>query len=151
MVVLGVDLVAAFHQNDLRAHPLGIGDDSAGAHAKSFGFVAGGNADGRIGHHRHHADWPPAKLRPDLLLHRRKVGVQINEEPVQQGSVSGISGRDRFGGSSSFRILRRIFRSEAKVGELLRPLVRGCRRRGIGMGSHFLLPVSSPFICYFAS
>ena len=100
VMVLGVDFVAAFDENDLRAHALGVGDDGSGAHAEGLGLVAGGDAAGGVGHHGHHADGPAAQLGPDLLLDGGEVGVQIDEEPVEQGSLSGIGVLERSSGSS---------------------------------------------------
>ena len=90
-MVFGVELVAAFDQHDLGAHALGVGDDGSGPHAEGLGLVAGGDAAGGVGHHGHHAHRPAAQLGPRLLLHRGKVGVQIDEEPVQHGSLGRIA------------------------------------------------------------
>ncbi len=53
-------------------------------HAEGLGFVAGGDAAGGVGHHGDDADGTAAQLGPDLLLDRGEVGVEIDEEPVEQ-------------------------------------------------------------------
>ena len=89
MVVFGVDLVARLDENDLGAHALGVGDDGSGAHAEGLGLVAGGDAAGGVGHHGHHAHRTAAQLRPRLLLARGKVGVEVDEEPVERRILRG--------------------------------------------------------------
>ena len=44
VVIIDVELVPRLDQHDVRAHPLGIGDDGPGLHAVGLGFVAGSDA-----------------------------------------------------------------------------------------------------------
>ena len=85
-MIVGVDFVTALHEDDLRAHAAGIGDDSSGAHAKGFGFVTGGDANGCVCHHGNDADRAAAQLGTYLLLDGGEVGVEIDEKPVHAGS-----------------------------------------------------------------
>ena len=84
----GVELVAAFDQHDLRTHAFGVGDNCPGANAEGLSLVTCGNAAGCIDHCGHDPHWPAAKLGPQLLLDRGKVGIQVDEEPVEQGPRS---------------------------------------------------------------
>ncbi len=86
VMVVGVDLVAALDQHDVGAHAFGVGNDGAGPDAEGLGLVAGGDADGCVGHHGDDADWTAAQLGAHLLLDRGEIGVQIDEEPVHHGT-----------------------------------------------------------------
>ena len=133
VVVLGVDLVAALDQHDLRAHALGVGDDGSGAHAEGLGLVAGRDAAGGVGHHGHHAHRPAAQLGPRLLLHRGKVGVQIDEEPVERRARSGIRQPGIFCASGSCASSP----PGSQIRQLLRPLLRNGRAgAGLELSSH---------------
>ncbi len=126
VMVLGVELVAAFHQHNLRAHALGVGNNGSGPHAERLGLVAGRNAAGGVGHHGHHAYGPAAQLGPRLLLDAGKVGVQIDEEPVQQAL-----GRTRlFGGVRPSRASG----PNCEVRKLFRPLLGNGRKPGVLTG-----------------
>jgi hypothetical protein len=64
------------------AEAFGVGDDGAGFDAEGFGLVAGGDADGGVGHHGDDGDGAAAELGTDLLLDGGEVGVEVDEEPV---------------------------------------------------------------------
>ena len=85
VVILGVELVAAPRPEQCSGHMrLASATMVPVLHAEGLGLVAGGDAAGGVGHHRHHAHGPAAQLGPHLLLHRGKVGVQVDEEPVER-------------------------------------------------------------------
>jgi len=83
VVVVGVDFMAAFDEDDVGAEAFGVGDDGAGFDAEGFGLVAGGDADGGVGHHGDDGDRAAAELRADFLLDGGEIGVEVNEEPVE--------------------------------------------------------------------
>ena len=68
-VVLHVKLVARLHQHQFGTHAFGVGDHGSCLHAVRLGLVTGGNADGCVGHHRHHSHRAATKLRPRVLFH----------------------------------------------------------------------------------
>ena len=91
-MVVDVDFVAGLDEDDVRAHAFGVGDDGSGADAEGLGFIAGGDAAGGIGHHGNDADGPAAQFGADFLLDRSKVGVQVDEEPVDRGASDRFLG-----------------------------------------------------------
>jgi hypothetical protein len=85
VVVLGVKLVAGLDEDEIGAHFFGIADGSAGFYAVSFGLVAGGDAASSVGHHGDHGDGAVAEIGARLLLDGGEVGVEVDEEPVDEG------------------------------------------------------------------
>jgi len=96
---LRVEIVAALDEHDVWAESPGIGDHGPGAHAEGFGFIAGGDADGGVGHHGNYADRAPAQLRAYLLLDGGEVGIEIDEKPVDVGTGDAFRRRG-WGGRS---------------------------------------------------
>jgi len=128
VVVVDIDLVAGLDKDDLGAQAFGVGDDRTGFNAEGFGLVAGGDADGGIGHHGNDADGTAAQLGADLLLDRCEVGVEIDEEPVEtRDGAEILRGRGFWRPRWTDRI------GEAK---LRAPLVGGKFRLRIGRGGH---------------
>src|SRR5208282_6411009 len=72
--------------------------------------------------HGHHAHGPAAQLGAHLLLHAGKVGVQVDEEPVE-------------GGAGTFFWFWRSRAGGREIGKLLRPLLgKGRERRAVRDG-----------------
>ena len=82
-VVVDINLVPRLHQHQVGAHPLRLAHLGPRLDPEGLGLVTGGNANSGIGHHGDDAYRPSAQLRPDLLLHRSKVGVQIDKKPIE--------------------------------------------------------------------
>src|SRR5882724_7249237 len=55
---------------------------SSGTYAKCLGFVTCSDADRRIRIHRYNRRRLPAKVGLDLLLHRGKVRIHVQKEPI---------------------------------------------------------------------
>jgi len=85
VVVLGIELMAGFNEDDVGAEGAGIVDEGAGFDAESLGLIAGGEADGGVGDHGDDGDGAVAELGSVLLLDGGKVGVEVDEEPVEAG------------------------------------------------------------------
>jgi hypothetical protein len=109
VMVFRVNLVTPLDQNDLRAHPFGVGDDGSRSDAEGLGLIARGNAAGSVGHHGNNAYRPPAQFGAHLLLHRSKIGVQIDKKPIHVRPGRLLRGSQR----------RRVLRDL----ELLRPFL----------------------------
>jgi hypothetical protein len=116
VVILHVEFVPCLDEDDLRAHAPGFGHDGAGLHAKGFGLVAGRNAAGGVGHHRHNAYGTPAQIRPHILLDGSKVGVQIDKQPVDEWLSQHWLSSDRVLQVQSAEFLRpRLFRGGQEI------------------------------------
>ena len=137
VMVVDVELVARLHQHQVGAHALGVGDHGSGLHAVGLGLVTGGNANRCVGHHGHHAHRPAAQLGTHLLLHRGKVGVEVDEQPVQRAGRWPKPIRRSGRGSAS---IGACLLPHTEAMELLRDLDRimGCRRR-IVAGCHLAI------------
>ena len=85
MVVLDVKLVPSLDEGDSGAEAFGLADDGSGFHAEGFGLIAGGDGAGGIGHDGDDGDGAIAELRAELLLDGGKVGVEVEEEPLNGG------------------------------------------------------------------
>ncbi len=138
VMVVDVDFVAGFDEDDLGAHAFGLGDDGAGFDAEGFGLIAGRDADGGVGHHGDDGDGTAAQFGADLLLDGGEIGVEIDEEPVEAGA----------GG----RILR--WRKRLRCGNLAlywpRILKHGGSRIRFRYGRSCHSTLFSPFVPYYA-
>ena len=109
MVVLDIELMTGFDEDDVGAQLFGVGDDGAGFDAVGLGLVTGGDAAGCVGHHGDDADRAAAQVGPVLLLDGGKVGVEIDEEPVQFGTRLGSLGVERAWGLRGRRSVNHLF------------------------------------------
>ncbi len=94
VVVVDVDFVAGLDEDEAGTHAFGVADHGSGFDAEGFGLVAGGDADGGVGHHGDDADGAAAQLGASFLLNGGEVGVEIDEEPVEGGAGSLVLRRD---------------------------------------------------------
>jgi hypothetical protein len=95
VVVVDVDLVARLDQDQAGTHPLGFGHDGTGSDAVRLGLITGGDAAGCVGHHGYDSHGLTAQLGAILLLDRGKIGIEIDEEPVEAGAGVGLPGGRR--------------------------------------------------------
>jgi hypothetical protein len=119
VMVLDILLVPRFQQYNAGTHPLGVGHHRAGLHAEGLGLVTGGKATGCVGHHGHNAHRTAAQLGPKILLHRGKIGVQIDKQPVQMRAAL----RRRIGAG---RHTRFIFAFSSLIGKRKMPMLHFC-------------------------
>jgi hypothetical protein len=91
MVDLDIARRPAFDQHDVGTLLPRFPHRRAGFHAEGFGFVAGGDAAGGFGHHRHNADRATAQAWIILLLHRSEVRVEVDEKAAQGHGVRILS------------------------------------------------------------
>ena len=126
VMVVDIDLVPRLDQLDIGAHVLGVGHYGPGLNAKGFGFVTCCNANRCVGHHGHNAHRPAAQLGAHLLLHRGKIGVQIDKQPVQKRAAFRLR----------FRLPRQAIRLLRQSLKLLRPLSGYRVQCRIGAGGH---------------
>jgi hypothetical protein len=85
MVVVHIEFMPGLHQHDAGAEPLGLANLGSGSHPIAFGLVTGSDTAGCIRHQRNHCHRAAAELRPQLLLHRGEVGIEVQEQPLQPG------------------------------------------------------------------
>ena len=85
--VLGVFGVAAFDEDDAGAELFGFANLGSGLDAEGFGLVAGGDADGGVGHGGDDGERFAAVFLVKLLLDRREEAVEVN---VEEGEAVGM-------------------------------------------------------------
>ncbi len=85
IVIVDVNFVARLDQLQAWTHPFRFADLRAGTNPEGLRLVACCDGAGSVGHDGHDGDRAPAEFRPQLLLDRGEVGVQIEEEPPQAG------------------------------------------------------------------
>ena len=83
MGVFGILCVVAFDEDDAGAELFGFADLGAGFDAEGFGFVAGGDADGGVGHGGDDSERFSPIFLVKLLLDRRKEAVQVDVEEAE--------------------------------------------------------------------
>ena len=103
VMILDIQLVARLDQHQAGTELLGVGDHDAGFDAKSLGLVTGCKATGCVGHHGHNGHWAVAQLGPGVLFHRGKIGVHIDEEPIEPLAVVQAGFR-RLGSTRQLRL-----------------------------------------------
>ena len=84
MGVFGVVGVAALDEDDAGTELFGFADLGAGLDAEGLGFVAGGDADGGVGHGGDDGEGLSAVLGVKLLLDRREEGVEVDVEEAKR-------------------------------------------------------------------
>jgi hypothetical protein len=85
-VIVGVDPLPGLDRDDGGAQPAGVLHQGAGLDAEGFGGVAGGNCAGGIRRRLHDDDGLAAQGRVFPLFARRKEGVEIEEQPLDEVS-----------------------------------------------------------------
>ncbi len=95
-MVLDIKLVAGLDQHQAGAELLGVGDGGAGFDAKGLGLVTSCKTTGCVGHHGHNGHRLAAQLGARVLLHRGKIGVHIDKEPIEPLAILRAGFR-RFG------------------------------------------------------
>jgi len=87
--VFGVGGVLAVDEDDVGAEAFGFADAGAGLDAEGFGFVAGGDEGGGVGHGGDDAGRAVAVFGVELLFYRREEAVEVD---VEEGEEVGLSG-----------------------------------------------------------
>ena len=84
LVVIGVEPVPGLHRDDIGANPPRVPHEGAGLDAEALGRVAGSDRAGGVRQRLHDDDRLAAQGRGLLLFTRRKEGVEIEEQPLDE-------------------------------------------------------------------